>query len=148
METREVHIFDSDGGVRVEGSLHACCNLSGVRGIGCERRLRAIDGGRDSRYRCGRSSTEGEGEDARGLDAFRILLKPVNSAFLNRIVQKREREAIVKQACSGAKDPLPAAVRLPRDAEAGRDVMRYGTERRRQHLGFVSDAAGYGHTGA
>lgn len=50
MIARDIHVLERQRRIGIQCPLHTGCELPGIRGIRCERRLRAIDRWRDSWY--------------------------------------------------------------------------------------------------
>ncbi len=62
-------------------------------------------------------------KEARRFGTLGILLETANAVFLHCIVQKSERKTIIEQSGAGAEHPRAAAMRLPCDAEPGRNIV-------------------------
>src|SRR5438270_12932368 len=125
MKPGNIHVFHGERGFGIQRPLDTCCELTRVRRVECKGGLRTINRMRDPGHGSCKRSALGERKDLRRRRALGILLETLHPVFLDRIVQKRERKPIVKEASAGANHPWPPAVRLPGNAEPRGEIMRY-----------------------
>src|SRR5437899_12806622 len=108
--------------------------LRAVRGD--ELRVGAEDGRSDSDDRCESVTAAGRCKDAGRVCIVSNLLEGLYSVFLNRAVEKRQRQPVIEKPKAGTHDPFLRGT--PSQAQPWIDVVFVGTKRRRQMLRIVS----------